>query len=167
MIGWIRPLGQVLVLTAVFAAVAMLSDWPRYRQLAPETAIIKLSFTHGANRQAECRKRTAEELAKLPPNMRKSLECPRSRGAVYVEFDVDGRPLLRASLPPSGLSGDGPSRIYEKFVVPSGVHSVAVRMRDTPRTEGFDYEKSGNVVLSANQSFVVDFRAEVGGFVFQ
>jgi hypothetical protein len=40
-------------------------------------------------------------------------------------------------------------------------------MRDTPRTEGFDYMKSGNVVLAANQSFVVDFRAEAGGFVFQ
>jgi hypothetical protein len=167
MTAWIRPLGQVLVLAAVFAAVAAFSDWPRYRQLAPETAVIKLSFTHGSNRQAECRRRTAEELAKLPPNMRKPMECPRSRGAVYVEFDVDGRPLLRASLPPSGLSGDGPSRIYEKFVVPAGAHSVVVRMRDTPRNEGFDYEKSGNVVLGANRNFVVDFRAEAGGFVFQ
>lgn len=167
MIARVHVLAQVLVLAAVFALVAVFSDWPRYRQLAPETAIIKLSFTHGSNRQAECRRRTADELAKLPPNMRKPMECPRSRGAVYVEFDVDGRPLLRASLAPSGISHDGPSRIYEKFVVPAGAHSVVVRMRDTPRTEGFDFEKSGEVVLAANQSFVVDFRAEAGGFVFQ
>jgi hypothetical protein len=167
MIDWIRMLGQVLVLTVVFAAVAALSDSPRYRQTAPETAVIKLSFTHGANRGAECRRRTAEELAKLPPNMRKPLECPRRRGALYVEFDIDGRPFLRASLPPSGLSGDGPSRIYQKFVVPAGAHSIAVRMRDMPRAEGFDYVKSGDVVLAADQNFVVDFRAEAGGFVFQ
>jgi hypothetical protein len=167
MTAWVRTLGQVLVLTILFAMAAIFSDWPRYRQLAPETAVIKLSFTHGSNRQAECRRRTAEELAKLPPNMRKPLECPRRRGGVYVEFEIDGQPLLRASLPPSGLAGDGPSRIYQKFVVPTGAHSVAVRMRDTPRTEGFDYAKSGNVVLAANQNFVVDFRAEAGGFVFQ
>jgi hypothetical protein len=167
MIAWTRMPGQVLVLTAVFVAVATFADWPRYRQFAPESAIIKLSFTHASSRQAECRRRTAEELAKLPPNMRKPMECPRGRGAVYVEFDIDGRSLLRASLPPSGISGDGPSRIYKKFVVPAGVHSVVVRMRDTPRSEGFDYEKSGDVVLAANQNFVVDFRAEAGGFVFQ
>jgi hypothetical protein len=167
MIAWVRVFGQVLVLTALFATAAVFSQWPRYRQLAPETAVIKLSFTHGSNRQADCRRRTAEELAKLPANMRKPLECPRRRGEVYVEFDVDGRPLLRASLPPSGLSGDGPSRIYQKFVVPAGAHSVAVRMRDTRRTEGFDYVKSDDIVLAANQNFVVDFRAEAGGFVFQ
>jgi hypothetical protein len=167
MTAWIRALGQVLVLMGLFAIAAVFSDWPRYRQLPPETAVIKLSFTHGSNRQAECRRRTAEELAKLPPNMRKPLECPRRRGGVYVEFEIDGQPLLRASLPPSGLAGDGPSRIYRKFVVPTGAHSVAVRMRDTPRAEGFDYAKSGNVILAANQNFVVDFRPEAGGFVFQ
>jgi hypothetical protein len=167
MIAWIRLLGQILVLTVLFAVVAVFSDWPRYRQLAPETAVIKLSFTHGSNRKAECRRRTAEELARLPPNMRKPLECPRRRGAVYVELDVDGRSLFRASLPPSGISGDGPSRVYQRFVVPAGAHAIAVRMRDTPRGEGFDYVKSGEVLLAANQNFVVDFRAEAGGFVFQ
>lgn len=167
MIAWGRIIGQVFVLTGLFAAVAMLSDRPRYRQLAPGTAVIKLSFTHGSNRQADCRRRTAEELAKLPPNMRKPLECPRGRRAVYVELDVDGQASYRASLPPSGLSSDGPSRVYQRLVVPVGVHSVVVRMRDTPRTEGFDYVKSGDVVLVADQNFVVDFRAEAGGFVFQ
>jgi hypothetical protein len=167
MIARLRIAGQVLVFMALFAAVAVFSDWPPYRQLAPETAVIKLSFTHGSSRQSECRRRTAEELAKLPPNMRKPMECPRGRGAVYVELDLDGRSLFRASLPPSGISSDGPSRVYQRFVVPIGAHSVAVRMRDTPRTEGFDYEKSGDVVLAASQNFVVDFRAEAGGIVFR
>jgi hypothetical protein len=167
MIAWGRIVSQVLILTVVFAAVAMLSDWPRYRLLASETAVIKLSFTHGSNRQAECRRRSPEELATLPPNMRKPLDCPRGRGSVYVELDVDGQSMFRASLPPSGISSDGPSRVYRRFVVPVGAHSVVVRIRDTPRTEGFDYVKSGDIVLAADQNFVVDFRAEAGGFVFQ
>jgi hypothetical protein len=160
-----RVVAQIAVMTLVLAVVAALADWPRYHQIPPDAAILKLSFTHGSDRQAQCRRRTAEELAKLPPNMRKPLECPRTRGPVYVELDVDGRTVYRASLPPSGLSGDGPSRVYRSFGVPAGPHTVAVRMRDTPRTEGFDHVKSGAVVLAAGDNFVIDFLA--GGFVFR
>jgi hypothetical protein len=165
--GWLRIAGQVAVFTALFAAVAAFADWPRWQPIPPQSAVIKLSFTHGSNRQSECRKRTPEELAKLPANMRKPLECPRRRGPVYVELDVDGRTVYRASLPPAGLSGDGPSRVYQRFLVPAGPHALAVRMRDTPRTEGFDHVKSGDVVLAPEQNFVIDFRPEVQGFVFR
>lgn len=166
MTGWVRIPGQVIVLTGIFAAVAAFSNAPRYDLIPPDTAIVKLSFTHGSNREAECRRRTPEELAKLPPNMRKPLECPRRRGNVYVELDIDGQTVYREELRPSGVSGDGPARIYRWFDVPAGPHAIAVRMRDTPRKEGFDYERSGDVVLAADQNFVIDFRAEDQGFVF-
>jgi hypothetical protein len=162
-----RIAGQVAVFTAVLALVSMLSDWPRYGQIPPRSAVVKLSFTHVADRVSACRERTAEELAKLPPNMRSPLECSRKRGAVYVELDVDGQTIYRASLPPSGLSGDGPSRVYEKFVVPAGPHTVAVRMRDTSRSQGFDHVKSGEIVIASDQNFVIDFRRETAGFVFR
>ncbi len=167
MIASLRAAAQLIVLTAIFAAAATFADWPHYRQIPAQTAVIKLSFTHGSNRKAECRTRTAEELAKLPPNMRKPLECPRTRGAIYVELDIDGRTIYRASLPPSGISGDGPGRVYQRFVVAAGPHTIAVRMRDTPRSEGFDYDKTSEVVLAAEQNFVVDFRPEAEGFVFR
>lgn len=167
MTAWLRTGAQALVLTAVFAVVAALTDWPRYHLIPADTAIVKLSFTHGSNREAECRRRTPDELAKLPPNMRKPLDCPRTRGNVYVELDVDGRTIYRAELRPSGISGDGPARVYQRFVLAAGPHAVAVRMRDTPRTEGFDHVRSGEIVLAANQSFVIDFRPEARGFVFR
>jgi hypothetical protein len=129
--------------------------------------VIKLSFTHSSKRQAECRTRTAEELAKLPPNMRKPIVCPRTRGPVYVELDLNGQKLYAASLPPSGLWGDGPSRVYRRFVVPAGHHTLAVRMRDTPRSEGFDHAKSVAIILAPEDNFVVDFGAEASGFVFR
>jgi hypothetical protein len=162
-----RIAAQIGVVTALAAGVAVLADWPRYRQIPPESAVVKLSFTHGSNRQAECRRRTAEELARLPPNMRKPLECPRRRGSVYVELDLDGQRVYQASLPPSGISGDGPSRVYQRFVVSAGAHTLAVRMRDTPRPEGFDYAKSAAIVLAPEDNFVVDFGAEASGFVFR
>jgi hypothetical protein len=160
-----RVAAQIAAMTLVLAIVAVLADRPLYYQIPPHAAVLKLSFTHGSDRRSECRTRTPEELAKLPPNMRKPLECPRTRGSVYVELDVDGQTIYRASLRPSGLSGDGPSRVYQRFVMPAGPHIVAVRMRDTPRLEGFDHAKSGEIVLAAGDNFVVDFQA--GGFVFR
>src|SRR5262249_28514052 len=140
---------------------------PHYRQTPPGTAVVMLSFVHGADRRADCRRLTPEEIAKLPPNMRRPLDCPRRRRSVYVELDVGDRVGYRASLPPTGIAGDGPSRVYQRFVLPAGEYDVAVRMRDTPRTDGFDHERSGRVTLGPDQMFVVDFRSEPAGFVFR
>jgi hypothetical protein len=160
-----RMAAMIGVMAVLTVGVAALSDWPRYRQLDPQTAVIKLSFTHGSNRESECRRRTPEELAKLPPNMRKPLECPRRRGDVYVELDLDGATIYRAVLPPAGIWGDGPARVYQRFEVAAGSHALTVRMRDTPRRDGFDHVASGTVVLAADQNFVVDFGRD--GFVFR
>ena len=166
MTAWIRIAGQLAVLTAVFAGVAWFADQPRYHPITADSALIRLSFAHGSDRTAECRRRTPEELAALPPNMRQPLLCPRARGEVYVELDLDGRNVYRASLRPSGIAGDGPARVYERFVVPAGSHSIAVRMRDTPRSDGFDFVKTGDISLAADQSFVIDFRSRADGFEF-
>jgi hypothetical protein len=162
----LRMVGQLVVIAALFAGVATLADWPAYRQTPPDTGIVVLTFVHGAAR-GECRRRTPEELAKMPLNMRRVEDCPRGRQPVYVELDVDGRNLYRASLPPAGIAGDGPSRVYQRFVLPAGSHDLAVRMRDTPRTDGFDHARAERVGLAADQMLVIDFRAERGEFVFR
>jgi hypothetical protein len=53
---------------------------PKYRQIPDDVALIKLSISHLGDR--ECRKRTPEELAKLPPNMRAPMDCPRERSDI-------------------------------------------------------------------------------------
>jgi hypothetical protein len=99
--------------------------------------------------------------------MRRVQECPRGRRPLYVELDLSGRDLFRATLPPTGIAGDGHSRVYRRFVVPAGQYEVAVRMRDTPRTEGFDHQRKEMVTLAPDQMFVIDFRSESGEFVFR
>lgn len=163
----LRLAGQFAVIAALFAGVAALSDWPAYRQIPGNSGVVMLTFVHSADRSGECRRLAPEEIAKLPPNMRKVLDCPRVRRPIYVELDVDGRSVYRASLPPAGIAGDGPSRVYERFVLPTGRHDVAVRMRDTARTEGFDHEGRSSMELSPDQMFVIDFRPESGSFVFR
>jgi hypothetical protein len=167
MIAILRSAAQFLVILALFSGVAAFANWPVYRQIPDGSAIVLLTFVHGADRKAECRRLSPAEIAKLPPNMRRVETCPRGRRPLYVELDIDGRSMLRATLPPTGIAGDGPSRIYQRFVVPAGAHDVAVRMRAVPRSEGFDHEKTGSVTLAPDQLLVIDFRPESGAFVFR
>lgn len=162
----LRMFGQVLVITVLFAGVATFADWPVYRQIPQGTGIVMLSFVHGSDRRAECRRLSPEEIAKLPPNMRRIEDCPRRRRPIYVELDIDRRNVFRAHLPPSGIAGDGPSRVYERFVLPAGPHEVAVRMRDTSRQDGFDHERTGHISLAADQLFVIDYSPATREFVF-
>ena len=167
MIRGLRLAGQFVIIVALFAGVAWLSDRPVYRQIPENSGIIMLTFVHGADRKGECRRRTPEEIAKLAPNMRQVQDCPRVRRSLYVELDIDGRKIYQADLPPTGIAGDGPSRVYQRFVMPAGKYDVAVRMRDTARTDGFDHERRGTVDFAPSQMFVIDYRPESGEFIFR
>ena len=156
-----------MVIAALFAGVAWLSDRPLYRQIPKGSAVMMLTFVHGADRRGECRRLSPEEIAKLPPNMRRVQDCPRGRRPIYVELDVDGRNVYSASLPPTGIAGDGPSRVYQRFVLPARKYDVAVRMRDTARQDGFDHERHDMVEVVPGQLFVIDYRPESGEFIFR
>jgi hypothetical protein len=156
-----------LATLALCLAIAVVSAWPQWRSLPQDTALLRLSFTHGGDRSASCRERTPEELAELPPNMRRKTVCDRRRPPVYVELEINGALVLAAELPPRGIAGSGPSQIYQRFLLPAGVHDIAVRLRDRPATEAFDYAAETRVTLAPAQSFVIDFRPEAGGFVFE
>jgi hypothetical protein len=167
MIKALRLAGQFVVIAALFVGVAWLSDRPVYRQIPQNSGIMMLTFVHGADRKGECRRLTAEEIAKLAPNMRRVQDCPRVRRSLYVELAIDGRKIFAADLPPTGIAGDGPSRIYKRFVLPAGKYNVAVRMRDTARLDGFDHERRGTVDFAPSQLFVIDYRPESGEFIFR
>ena len=119
MTAYLRSIGQFVVIVVLFSAVSALANWPVYRQIPEGSAIVLLTFVHGADRKAECRTRSAEEMAKLAPNMRRALDCPRGRRPIYVELDLANRNIFSASLPPTGIAGDGHSRVYQRFVVPA------------------------------------------------
>ena len=158
--------GQAAAYLLLALAIGYFSNRPAYTHFPPDRALIKLSFAHGAKKE-ECRRRTPEELARLAPNMRRPMACSRERLPVTVELLLDGAPLYQAVLPPTGLAGDGPSRAYQRFAVPSGRHELSTRLRDSDRPEGFDYERTAVVELAPGQSLAIDFRPEMGGFVFR
>lgn len=162
----LRLIACFCLLTALIAGVAALSDWPRYRSLPEGVGVLTLSFSHGADRGTTCRPATPEELAALPPNMRQPLICPRERPPVRVELEIDGAPAFTADVPPSGIGRDGPSRVHENFVLPAGTYAIAVRMRDRPGEEEFDWQAARSVHIDPADHRVIDFRAASGGFLF-
>jgi hypothetical protein len=158
-----RPLAWALqgVLYALFVgSLALFSQWPVYRHLDDDQALIKLSIVHQGERLAACVEQTAEELARLPPTMRAPSRCPRERAPLAVEVDVDGHPLLRQTAQPGGLSRDGSASMYQRRVVAAGEHHVTVRLRDSPRSEGFDYHGEATVTLRPAQILLIDFDSE-------
>ena len=157
--------GQALLYGIFAAFVAIFSQWPVYAPLAPEEALIKLSFVHHGQRVAECRPYTADELAKLAPNMRAPLKCGRERAPVTIELDIDGALAYRYTAAPSGLSRDGASTVYKRLELPAGKHRIAVRMRDTTATSGFTYQHDATVDLVPAQVLVIDFDSERGEIV--
>jgi hypothetical protein len=162
-----RYAAQALFYAAFTAAVGMFASWPTYGGLPDGTAQIKLSFIHSGARAEACHRLTAEELAKLPPNERRPIDCSRQRLPVAVRLTIDGKTFYEAVLEAGGLSGDGPVKVYEKFVVLAGNHLIEARLRDSKRTEGFDYESSREVELTPAQNLAIDFKAEQGGFLFR
>jgi hypothetical protein len=166
MIKVTRYIGQFIAYALFALVVGYFATQPAYTHLDPDKALIKLSFSHAGAHREECRQLTQEELNRLPPNMRRPMDCPRERRPLLVELELDGEILYRDELPPSGLAGDGASTAYRKFPVAAGSHQLVARLRDSRREEGFDYVKSAEVTLAPQQNFVIDFRPEFGGFLF-
>ncbi len=159
--------GQALLFAAFALVIGVFSRWPVYQHLAPDQAVIKVSFAHTGKPVADCRPLSAEELAKLPPNMRAPMRCPRERSPVTMEVDIGGQPVLRRTAAPSGLSRDGASSMYQRVQVPAGEQHIVVRMNDDARQPGFTHQREATVKLAPAQILVIDFDAEQGGITLR
>ena len=168
-----RPLGvaawtgQALLFAAFALVIGVFSRWPTYHHLGPDQAVIKISFAHTGKPVSDCKVQSAAELAKLPPNMRAPVRCPRERSAVTMEVDLGGVPVLRRTANPSGLSRDGASSMYQRVQVPAGEQHLVVRLNDDVRHKGFTHQREATLKLAPAQILVIDFDAEQGGITFR
>jgi hypothetical protein len=160
-------LGQVVVYGAIAVLLGYFSTSPAYVRFPTDKAQLVLSFTHVGQRAAPCRKLTPEEIEQLAANMRRAEVCERERVPLFVELSLDVKTLISASLPPTGLSRDGAAHVHQRFTVAPGRHVLRIGLRDSARETGFDYQSDGVIDLGPEQNFVVDFRPEFGGFMFE
>ncbi len=163
----VSVIGQVALYAALAAFLAVFANWPAYRQLGPDQAVIKLSIVHEPRLVQPCRQRTPEELAQLPPNMRAPMSCQRERAPLVAEVDLDGRLVLRQVAEQSGLARDGRATLYHRLVTKAGRHEVAVRLRDQAGTADFNYRGAASVQLRPAQNLVIDFDAARGAITFR
>lgn len=161
----LRYLAQALLYVPFMALIGYFSTSPAYQHLGPEQALIRLSLAHAAQRVGECHERTPEELAKLPPNMRAPLVCPRERAPLRIELEVDGKRVYGAVVPPSGFARDGAATVYQRIPVAAGSHRIAARLNDRV-APGFSYEREATLEIKAGRVLVIDFNAAQGGFLF-
>ena len=165
--GLLRYTGQI-ALYALFAVfIGYFSASPRYQHLRSDQALLRLSFSHSGKLKADCRRRTPEELAKLPANMRAPLDCPRERSPVIVRLELDGVELVHEAFAPSGLSRDGASTGYRRVPIAAGRHRVRVQFNDDVRASGFNYERDRVIDAGAGQVVLIDFAPERSGVVIR
>lgn len=157
--------GQVVLYGAFAAFIGYFATDPRYQHLPENTALIKLSISHFGDR--ECRKRTPEELEKLPRNMRNPMDCPRERSPINIVVDIDGKPWFNQTIQPTGIAKDGIATTYKRLEVPSGEHMISVKMNHNNREPGFQFVKEDKVTLKPAQVLVIDFNPDKGGLFFQ
>jgi hypothetical protein len=162
----VKWIGQIALYLPLMVLLGWFSTEPRFSAIGADEALVRFSFIHAAERKHPCRTRSAEELAKLAPNMRAAEQCPRERADVRVELEVDGRVVLRREIRPAGLHGDGAAALYERLPLPAGRHRIVARLRD--RTEGdFNHQREETVELAPGHVLLIDFVAAKGGFSFR
>lgn len=127
--------------------------------------MITLAFAHAGERREECRTLSPGELAKLPPNMRLQMDCPRERSPVTVDLLLDGKPVIEEVANAPGLYEDQGVDVYRSVKVPAGEHHLKVTMNDSVRVAGPTYTHEQTVTLMPAQLLVVDFNSDTHQFV--
>jgi len=162
----LRLLAQLALYAPLMVVLGYFSTEPRFSAVAPDQALVRVSFIHATQRKQACRERSADELAKLAPNMRAAQDCPRERSPLLVEIELDGKVVLQREVQPSGLRRDGNVAVYQRLALPAGRHRIVARLRD--RAEGaFNFAGEQTVELAGGGVLIIDFNAEKGGFVFR
>lgn len=162
-----RLLGQGILYALFAAAIGVFSVWPSYRHLESDQALLRLSFKHPGKFVTECRTRTPEELAKIPPQLRAELDCPRERSPVRVRVELDGRTLYDEAFAPAGLRRDGAASGYRRLPIPAGTHHLRVQVNDDVRSDAVTFEGERKVTLAPGQVVLIDVIAEQGGVVIR
>ena len=165
--GPVQWVGQFFLYGLFALTIGVFTQWPPYHPIGQDQALIKVSVARLGQPVGECRRLTDEELARLPPNMRDPVECPRERSPLTMEVNVNGTRMLKRVAEPGGLSRDGSAAIYERLVVPAGEQRISVRFNDDVRPGARVYEHEASVALLPGQVLVIDFDAEKGGIVLE
>ncbi len=153
----VRYLLQAINYTVFMALIWYFATTPSIRVMEDDEAVVTMAFGHAGETIEPCRQISAEELAKLPPNMRKPQDCPRERSPISIELLVDGEVRYSKTMLPPGLFDDGGINIYVSEKISAGEHTIEIKMDDSVRKEGFDYVLKQQVLINPAKILLIGF----------
>jgi hypothetical protein len=159
--------GQALAFLAFALAIGTFSQWPPLRPIGEGQALVRLAMAVPGKLKGECRRLTEEELARLAPNMRRPLDCPRERRPVRIRLEVDGVLIKEEVIQPSGVARDGAATAYWKLVVPTGPRHLRAMVSEDATASGYPHENAVRLELRSGAIVSVDFDRERGGILFR
>lgn len=157
---------QAFYYTLFMGTIWYLSTDPVYRPLEDGQAVVTVAFGHAGNIVQPCRERSQEEMAKMPPNMRVAMDCPRERSPIRVEVLLDDHVALKETFEPPGLYRDLGVEVFYTTKVPVGKHRVIARMNDDVNVEGFTHVDEAEINLTQGKILVVEYKPDQKKFVF-
>lgn len=114
------------VAVALTAALVVCSGLP-YVDDSSGDALIRLSWRTVGERIEECREATEEELAALPPHMRRREICEGRMTPFHLAVSIDGAAVFEDRIRPRGARQDRPVYVFQEFPIAPGSHRLEVR----------------------------------------
>jgi len=126
-----------------------------YPSRVPEQSVIRLTWRVRSHRQEACRRLTPEELAALPPHMRREEVCEGRLLPYHLRVVLDGRTILEEEVRPAGVRADRPLYVYHEIPVAPGEQRLEVEFvrEDVLRagTRGGDQRPTGTIESEAER----------------
>lgn len=128
------PVLGILLALAATAALGALSQAP-YARTASPAPLLRLAWRVRGTPVHQCRRLTAEELARLPPHMRRTEECERRILPYRLHVLVDGRTVIDHLVEAAGARSDRPLYVLDEVTLPPGEHLVEIAFTREPQAE--------------------------------
>ena len=157
--------GQALFYSAIILFIGIFSTFPTYTRVTEGNATVKLSLRHTGQIIGECRIMSEEELQRLPPNMRLAKVCPRERSSIEFQFLMDGVEFYHKVIEPAGINKDGRAKLYHRFTVKAGEHTVTARLKDHRDLDDYNYQETRKINLASRAVLVIDFDPDSKKFI--
>lgn len=107
-------------------AIVRIGSFLSYIAVRHSEGIVRLAWRARGEHVRECRHRSAEELAKLPPHMRQEEVCEGRVLPYRLVVALDGTERINREVRGAGAREDRPLYVTEELAVPPGPHRVSV-----------------------------------------
>lgn len=150
----LRRVLAAAVAAGLTAGLVVCSGLP-YLDDSSEDALIRLSWRAAGERVEECRIPSEEELAALPPHMRRAEICEGRLAPFRLSVSIDGSAVFEDLIRPAGTRRDRPVYVLQEFPVSPGRHRLEVRF--APQLPEGD-ERANRAPLILDETLVLEPR---------